>query len=58
MSAHGKMIELTSGQWKEIWWVNGGERISKIASPSDLAGIPLTGSASFFALHFVHAALV
>ena len=38
MVAYGKMIELTSGRWKEIWWVNGGVRISKIASPSDLAG--------------------
>jgi hypothetical protein len=24
MVAYGKMIELTSGRWKEIWWVNGG----------------------------------
>jgi hypothetical protein len=32
MTAHGKMIGLASGRWKEIiWWVNGG-RISKIAS--------------------------
>jgi hypothetical protein len=51
MAAHGKMIELTSGRWKEIWWVNGGVRISKIIASRRVWPV-LTLFVSFFGLHF------
>lgn len=38
MIAHGKVIELTSGRWMEIWWVNGGCVLVRLPPPSDLAG--------------------
>jgi hypothetical protein len=49
MVAYGKMIELTSGRWKEIWWVNGGCVLVRL--PPRRTWPVLTLSASLFALH-------
>jgi len=53
MTAHGKMIGLASGQWKEIfWWVNGGVLVR--LPPAGFVRV-LTLPATFFEMHIVHA---
>lgn len=54
MIAHGKVIELTSGRWKEIWAGQRGVRISKIASRRVWPVLTLF-VAFFLAMYFVHA---